>query len=78
MDQIEVNISQAPRIILRLGHGQRMFVTMIIVPQLGGNKYILSFDQTCIDGSPDTFTGLCFILVVVCTVEKSVSFFDCL
>jgi hypothetical protein len=78
MDQIKINVTQPPGLILSFGHCQGVVMTVVVVPQLGGNEYILSLDYTRINGSANTFSRCGFVLVVIGTVEESVSFFNCL
>lgn len=76
MDQEKVNVSKTPSFILLLGHSQRMFFSVIVVPQLGRDENLLALDEPVRDGFPDAIAGFFLVLVVVCSVKESVSDFD--
>lgn len=76
MNEEKVNVSQPPRFILLLGHGQRMFFAMIVVPELGRDEDVLALDKAVGDGFTDALAGLFLVLVVVCAIEQSVADFD--
>lgn len=76
MDEIEVNVSKTPLLILPFGHLDSYVLAVVVVPELGGDEDFLSLDQAVLDGLLDTLTSLLFILVVVGSVEESVAGFD--
>lgn len=76
MNQIQVDVSESPGLILRVGHGQRVFSAVVVVPQLGRDEDFCAHHDPFFDRPSDPLTGLFFVLVVVRSVEESVSLFD--
>lgn len=76
MDEIQIDISKTPRLILGLGKGKGMFFRMVIIPKLRGDKDILTLHKSLLDGALDTLACFLFVLVIVCSVEESVSRLD--
>lgn len=69
MDQEEVNVAKTPRIILGLGHLQRVFSPVVIIPQLCGHENVFAFYQAVLDSSADAFTCFGLVLVVVRSIK---------
>ena len=76
MDQIKINVSETPGLVLELGHGQGMLALVVVVPELGGDKDVLTLDEALADGALDTLASLLLVLVVVRSVEESVTSLD--
>lgn len=69
MDQEEVDVAKTPRIILGLGHLQRVFSSVVIIPQLCGHENVFTFYDALPDSSADAFTCFGLVLVVVRSVK---------
>lgn len=76
MDQIEVQITQPPGFVLRLGLRESVFFAVVVVPELGDDEDVFTLDESFVDGTLDTLSCFLFVLVVVSTVEETVSYFD--
>lgn len=76
VDQEEINVPKSPCIVLGFGHLQSMFGPMIVVPQLGGNEDVLSLHQAIFDCALDTLACFGLVLVIVCSVEETISNVD--
>lgn len=76
VDEIQIDISKTPRLILGLGKGKGMFFCMVVIPKLRGDKDILTFHKSFLDSALDTLACFPFVLVIVCSVEESVSRLD--
>lgn len=76
MDQVEIDVSETPGLVLELGHGQGMLALVVVVPELGGDKDVLTLDEALADGALDTLASLLLVLVVVRSVEESVTSLD--
>lgn len=76
VDQIKINVSETPGLVLELGHGQGMLALVVVVPELGGDKDVLTLDEALADGALDTLASLLLVLVVVRSVEESVTSLD--
>ena len=76
MNEVEVDISQTPGFILRLGHGHSVFSAVVIIPQLRGDEDLFSFNQTFINRAFNTLTGFVLILIIVCAVEETIAYLD--
>lgn len=55
-----------------------MLFSVIVVPQLCGDEYVFTLNQSLLDSSANTFSSLFFVLIVVCTIEETIPDFDCL
>lgn len=53
-----------------------MLLAVVVIPQLSGDEYVLALDKAFFDGSLDTLAGFFLVLVVVCTIEETISDFD--
>lgn len=76
MDQVKIDVSETPGLVLELGHGQGMLALVVVVPELGGDEDVLTLDEALADGALDTLTSLLLVLVVVRSVEESVTSLD--
>ena len=76
VDQEQVNVAQAPCLILLLDHRKRMFLAVVVIPELCGDEDILALYKTLINGALDALACLFLILVIVRSVEESVTGFD--
>jgi hypothetical protein len=69
VDEVQVDVTETPGVVLLLGHGEGVFVTVIVVPQLGGDEYFLALYQTLVDGLSDALTSLFLVLIVIRSIE---------
>lgn len=76
MDEVQVNVTQTPSLVLLLCLRESMIFAMVVVPQLGDNEDFFTLDDAFLNGTLDTLTGLALVLVVIGTVEKAVPDFD--
>lgn len=53
-----------------------MLALVVVVPELGGDKDVLTLDEALADGALDTLASLLLVLVVVRSVEESVTSLD--
>jgi hypothetical protein len=53
-----------------------MLALVVVVPELGGDEDVLTLDEALADGALDTLTSLLLVLVVVRSVEESVTSLD--
>ena len=59
MDQVQVNVSQAPGLVLLLSHTQGMLPPVVGVPELGGDEDVLARHAAILDALAD------FVLVTI-------------
>lgn len=78
MDQEQINITQAPGLILRFCHLQGVLSSVVVVPELGHDEDVLSFDNARGNCPSDAGTSLRLILIVICAIKKSIAGFDSL
>jgi hypothetical protein len=78
VNQVKVNVSQTPGLVLRLSHSLGMLALVVVVPQLGRDEDVLALDEALGDGALDALACLLFVLVVVGSVEAAVSRLDSL
>jgi hypothetical protein len=76
MNEIKIDVSQAPSLILSLGHLQRMLSLVIVVPELGGDEDIFTLHEAFLDGAVNALASFLFILVVVRSIKESVARLD--
>jgi hypothetical protein len=76
MDEVQVDVTQTPGVVLGLGHGQCVVSAVVVVPQFGGDKDVLALHQPFLDGALDAQAGLVLVLIVVGPVEQAVALFD--
>ena len=74
VNEVEVKIAETPGLVLLSGHLRGILLPMVVVPQLGGDEDVLTLDETSINGATDTFTSFGLVLIIISSVEKSVSF----
>ena len=78
MDKIKIDVTQTPGFVLRFGLRESVFFAVIVVPELGDDKDVLTLDESFIDGALDALSCFFLVLVVVCAVEETVAYFDSL
>lgn len=78
VNQVQINVSQPPSLVLRLGHSIGMLALVVVVPELGGDEDVLALNETFGDGTLDALSRLLFVLVVVGSVEAAISSLDSL
>lgn len=78
VDEVKIDVSKTPSLVLSLGHRQGMISSVIVIPELGGDEDILTLHKAVLDGALDALTSLLLILVIVCSVEESVACLDSL
>lgn len=76
VDQVQVDVAKSPGFVLCLCHLDGMFPLVVVVPQLGGDEDVLALDKALFDSSLDTLARLLLVLIVVCTIEQTISDFD--
>lgn len=76
MDQVEIDVIQAPGFVLTLGLRESMFFAVVIVPEFGDDKVVLALDEAFVDSTLDALSCFFLILVVVSTVKETVAYFD--
>jgi len=76
VDQIEIDVTQAPRFVLGFGLCESVFFAVIVVPELGDDKDVFTFDKAFVDSAFDAFSCFSLVLVVVRAVKETVSDFD--
>jgi hypothetical protein len=64
MDQVEVEVVNAPVLELLLGDGFDLFVVVECLPELGDNKEVFTLYETFLDGAGNTLTGFDFIAII--------------
>ena len=76
MNEIQVDVTKAPGFILTLGLRESMFFAVVVVPELGDDKDVLTLDESFVYGT--LYASSCFflVLVVVSTVKETVAYFD--
>lgn len=78
VDEVKIDVSETPGLVLSLGHGQGMISSVIVVPELGGDEDILTFHKAVLDGALDALTSLLLVLVIIRSIEQSVACLDSL
>jgi hypothetical protein len=53
-----------------------MFFAVVVVPELGDDKNVLTLDESFVDGTLDALPGFFLVLIVVSTVKKTVAYLD--
>lgn len=78
MDQVQVQIPQPPGLVLCLCHDKSVLSSVIVVPEFRRHEDLLALDQAVGNCPSNALACLLFVLVVVCTVEETVSSLDSL
>lgn len=76
VDEVKIDVADTPGLVLNLGHLEGMLATVVVVPELSGDEDIFTLHEALLDGTLDTLTSLLLVLVVVGTVEASVTSLD--
>jgi hypothetical protein len=76
VNEIQIDIPKAPCLILRLSKSKGMLFRVVVIPKLRGDKDILTLYKSLLDSALDTLASFLFVLVIVCSVEESVSGLD--
>ena len=76
MDQIKINVTKAPGFVLRLGLRESVLFAVVVVPQLGDDKDVLTLDKAFVDGTLDALSCFFLVLVVVSAVKETIAYFD--
>jgi len=76
MDDVEVEVVDAPVVELLFADGFDVFLVVVGVPEFGDEKEIFSLHYTFLDGAGDTLACFDFIAVVACTIEESIARLD--
>lgn len=74
--QEEVDVAEAPGLVLELGHLEGVLALVVVVPQLGGDEELLTLDQAVGDGLADSLAGLGAVGVVPGSIELAVAELD--
>lgn len=76
MDEVQVDVAKSPGFVLCLCHLDGMFPLVVVVPQLGGDEDVLTLYKALLDSSLDALACFLLVLVVVSTIEQTISDFD--
>lgn len=76
VDEEEVEVVETPGLKLELGLLVGVLALVVVVPELGGDKELLSLHEALLNGAADTLTGLGAVGVVPGTIEVTVSKLD--
>ena len=76
MNEIQINVSQSPSLVLGFGLSESMVFLVVIVPEFGDYEDFFALDEAFVDGAPDALACFVLVLVVVCAVEEAVADFD--
>ena len=77
MNEVQINVSQTPNLVLSFGLGESMVFLVVVVPELGDDENLLTLDKAFFDGALDALACFALVLVVVCAVEEAVSDLAC-
>jgi hypothetical protein len=64
MDQVQVEVVNAPVLELFLGNGLDLLVVVECLPKLGDNKELFTLYESVFDGAGNTLAGFYFIAVI--------------
>lgn len=76
VDEVEINVSKTPGLVLSFGLSESMVFLVIVVPELGDDKDLFTLDEAFVDGTLDALACFALVLVVVCAIEEAVADFD--
>ena len=76
MDEVEIDVSQTPGLVLSFGLSESFVAVVECVPELGDDEQFFTLDEAFVDGTLDALACFAFVLVVVCTIEEAVADFD--
>ena len=76
VDEIEVDITQAPSFVLGFGLRESVFFAVVVVPEFGDDKDVFALDEPFLDGALDALSCFVLVLVIVGAVEEAVACFD--
>lgn len=78
MNEVQINVSQTPSVVLSFRLGESMVFLVVVVPELGDDENLLTLDKAFFDGALDALACFALVLVIICAVEEAVADFDCL
>lgn len=76
VNEIQINVSQAPSLVLGFGCSESMVFLVVVVPEFGDYEDFFALDEAFVDGALDALACFVLVLVVVCAVEEAVADFD--
>jgi len=76
VDNVKVEVVNAPVSELLLANGSNAVLVVERVPQLGDNEEVLALDKTLVDCALDTLAGLDLVAVVAGAVKQTVASLD--
>jgi hypothetical protein len=76
VNEIQINVSQTPDLVLGFRLGEGMVFLVVVVPELGDYEDFFTLDEAFLDGALDALAGFALVLIVVCAVEEAVADFD--
>lgn len=76
MDEVKIDVSQPPRLILGFRLSKGVVFLVVVVPELGDNENFFTLDQAFSDGALDALAGFVLVLVVIGAVKEAVADFD--
>lgn len=76
VDQIEIDVTQAPCFALGFGLCESVFFAVVVVPELGYDEDVFTLDEPFVDSAFDALSCFSLVLVVVRAVKETISDFD--
>ena len=76
MDEVEIDVFQSPRLVLRLRLSEGVVFLVVVVPELGNDEDLFAFHNAFFDGSLYASAGFALVLVVICAVKEAVADLD--
>jgi hypothetical protein len=76
VNEVQINVSQTPGLVLSFGLSESMVFLVVVVPELGHDKDFFALYEAFFDRTLDALACFALVLVVVCAVEEAVSDLD--
>jgi len=76
VNEIQINVSQTPSLVLSFRLSESMVFLVVVVPELGHDKDFFALDEAFFDGALDALACFALVLVVVGAVEEAVADLD--
>lgn len=76
MNEIQINVSQTPSLVLGFGLSESMVFLVVVVPEFGDDEDVFALDEAFVDGALDALACFVLVLVVVGAVKEAVADFD--
>lgn len=78
MDEEEIEVTEAPGLVLEAGLLEGVLALVVVVPELGGDEDVFALDDAFVNGAADALAGFFAVGVVPGTVNVAVAKLDCL